>query len=108
MNEEDLQIIMPIITCSGNSISCSMEAMQAAAEKHFEEAEELLQQASDSIKEAHVAHMQLLVREANNNPVGMSLLLVHASDHLTNAEISLNFAQQIIMIHKELKALGEK
>jgi PTS system cellobiose-specific IIA component len=103
MNEDVLKIIMQIIADSGDSISCSMAAMNAAADGEFEEAEMELKNASESIRRAHQVHTDLLVKEANQEGVEFSLLLVHASNHLTNAEVSLNFAEQIIRIYAEVK-----
>ena len=103
MEDAVLQIIMQIIASSGDSISCSMAAMQAANEGDFALAKEELKNADESIKVAHKVHTDLLVKEANNEGVNFSLLLVHASNHLTNAEVSYNFAEQIIKLYEEVK-----
>lgn len=104
MSEELQQIIMMMIADSGDSISCSMAACQAASKGDFEEAEANLKSADEAITRAHRTHTELLIKEANNsNEVTFSLLLVHASNHLTNAEISYNFAEQLIVLYKEVK-----
>ena len=103
MNDDLLSIIMRIIADSGDSISCSMAAMQYASEGNFEMAKEELVNSDNSIKAAHRVHTELLTKEANNEKINFSLLLVHASNHLTNAEVSYNFAEQIIKLYEEVK-----
>ena len=103
MNDEVLSIVMRIIADSGDSISCSMSAMQYASEGDFEQAKQELQNAEKAINVAHKAHTELLFKEANNEVITVTTLLVHASNHLTNAEVSYNFADQIIKLYAEVK-----
>lgn len=103
MNDEVLSIIMRIIADSGDSISCSMSAMQFASEGDFEKAKEELANADKAIMVAHKAHSELLFKEANNEEIKVTTLLVHASNHLTNAEVSYNFAEQIIKLYSEVR-----
>jgi PTS system cellobiose-specific IIA component len=103
MNDDVLQIIMRIIAQSGDSVSYSMSAIQEASEGNFKAADKEMKNSSESIKRAHQLHTDLLVMEANGNGVNFSLLLVHASNHLLNAEISNNFAEQIIKLYSEVK-----
>ena len=103
MNDEVLSIIMRIIAESGDSISCSMSAMQYASEGDFEKANQEMKNSAQPINRAHKAHTELLVKEANNEEMNISMLLIHASNHLTNAEVSYNFAEQIIKLYSEVK-----
>lgn len=103
MNDEVLSIVMRIIADSGDSISCSMSAMQFAGEGDFEQAKEELANADKAIMIAHKAHSELLVMEANGEDIKVTPLFVHASNHLTNAEVSYNFAEQIIKLYQEVR-----
>lgn len=90
-----------IIANSGDSLSCSMEALQAAQAYNIDEAERLLKEADKKLLSAHKAHTELLVAEANGEKVEFSMFLMHSESHLNNAEISKNYASAILQIYKE-------
>lgn len=94
--------IMQIIAFSGDSISFSMEAMDLIACKDYQNAKEKLINAEKSLREAHQIHTDLLVYEANNKEEKIvSCLLIHASTHLSNAELSKELVKRLLKIFEE-------
>ena len=49
---------------------------------------------------AHEAHTKLLFAEANGEKVEINLLLIHASNHMSNAEMLVNVAECFINSYK--------
>ena len=94
------ELIVYIIANAGDSKSCSFEAIDAAKENDFAYADQLLKQAETALEKSHLAHTALLARETKKE-LEVSLLMVHASNHLSIAEISQMFAVEIISLHKE-------
>ena len=94
------EIIMEIIVHSGNARSLSMEAIQSAKAGDFDKSEELLKEANDSFLSSHQVQTGLIQDEINGKPSAMSLLMVHAQDHLMNAQTVRDLAVEIIELYK--------
>lgn len=94
------EIIMGLIANGGNARSLAMKAMYAAKAGNFKEAQELLKASNESILQAHNMQTQLLTKEANGERSEVSLLMVHAQDHLMNAMTVKDLATEIVDIYK--------
>lgn len=98
MNNEN--VIMGIIMHGGNARSYAMQALQEARESNFEAADKLLEEASNELNLAHQIQTNLIQAEVRGEPVEVSLLMVHAQDHLMNAMTVRDLAQEIIGLHQ--------
>ncbi|MGL4522920.1 MAG: PTS lactose/cellobiose transporter subunit IIA [Bacilli bacterium] len=94
------QTIMSLILFSGNARSMAMEAIRLAKGGEFEEAESLLQQASEEIGNAHSAQTSLIQSEARGEKTEISMLLIHAQDHLMTAMTLKDLAIEIVNLYK--------
>lgn len=100
--EKLLETIMGLIMHGGDAKSSSMEAIYAAKEGKFDEAEQKIADADEALGNAHKSQTALLTREASGDSVELSLLLVHGQDHLMNAITFKDLAVEIIDIHRKL------
>lgn len=91
-----------LIMHSGDGRSYAFEAIRAAKEKEFERAEELLKQSSKEFEQAHHVQTELLTMEADGNTKIISLLLIHAQDHLMTGITVKQLAEEIIEIRKDM------
>lgn len=96
-------IIMNLIIHSGEARSFSMEAMKLAKNGQIEAARDLIEKASEELSKAHGSQTQLIQGEAGGNKTEVSLLLVHAQDHLMTSMTLKDLAQEIIDIHEKLQ-----
>lgn len=94
------QTIFQIILHGGNGKSSSMEAIAAAKEGNFVEANKKLKQASEALNEAHHVQTQLIQNEVNGVKCEVSLLMVHAQDHLMNALTVRDLATVIVDLYE--------
>jgi cellobiose PTS system EIIA component len=94
------QTIFQIILHGGNGKSSSMEAIAAAKEGNFVEANKKLKQASEALNEAHHVQTQLIQNEVNGANSEVSLLMVHAQDHLMNALTVRDLATVIVDLYE--------
>ena len=99
-NSREQELAVMIIANAGDSKSTALEAIDYAREGYFEKANELLKQAQEVLQVGHQAHTDLIVLDANER-VDVSMLLVHASNHLSVAEVTVQFAEIIIGILEE-------
>lgn len=100
--EQLLQAVMGLIIHSGNAKSECMEAIQLAKQGQFDEAEKKLEAASQELTEAHHSQTALLSEEAKGEHVQVTLLLIHAQDHLMTSLTFKDLAKEVIEIHKKL------
>lgn len=100
MNNE--QTIMKLIMHGGNARSKCMEALEKAQQGDFIQSKELMQIVNAEINLAHEVQTDLIreeIRGMSKEPI--SLLMVHAQDHLMNAMTVRDLASVIIGILKE-------
>lgn len=99
---EDLElVIVGLITCAGNARSLSIEALRAARQGNFTEADKKIEECDKAMVQAHQIQTNLLQDEAGGKQVKVSLLMVHAQDHLMNAMTVRDLTVEIISILKK-------
>lgn len=96
------EIIMNLIVHSGEVRSYSMEAIQCAKNGNIHKAKELIEIAEKELSKAHNVQTSLIQKEANGEKTEISLLMVHAQDHLMTSMTLKSLAVELIDIHKEL------
>lgn len=94
---------MEIIADAGDGKSQAMEALHAAKKGDFDRAGELLKKAHASIVKAHKNHSGLLFHDADKNDVQVTMLMVHAADHLSGADIIESMAVEMVQLYKEVR-----
>ncbi|MGM0523129.1 MAG: PTS lactose/cellobiose transporter subunit IIA [Bacillota bacterium] len=100
-NEKIMAVIMGIITHSGDAKSHAMEVIKAAREGEFEKADDSIKQAERAFVEAHHSQTALLTKEAQGQETEVSLLMVHAQDHLMTSMTFTDLAKEIIFLHQK-------
>lgn len=101
-NKNKYDISFQIISYAGNSRGLSNEAIEAAKEGRFEDAENKIKESHENFIHAHQYLMDMMVQDAReevkSEPV--DLLMVHAQDHLTMATLALDNAKEWLDIYK--------
>lgn len=97
-----MQTIMGLILHSGNTKSECMEAIQLAKKGDIKAAREKIDLANQSLVEAHRSQTELLTHEARGEKVEVSLMLIHAQDHLMNSITFRDMAKEIIELYERL------
>ena len=92
-------IIMELIVNSGNARSRAMEAIGAAKNGNLDTAKEKIKEAEEDLGKAHNVQTNLIQNEANGNKAEVSLLLVHAQDHLMNAMTIKDMAKEFVNMY---------
>ena len=93
-------IIFNIIACSGTAKSMCFEALQLAKAGNFQEADDLIVDANKELSKTHGMQTSLIQGEAAGEKTEVSLLLVHAQDHLMNAMLAKELICELIEMHK--------
>ena len=101
--EEINNIACQIIAYAGDAKSYCMEAIDNAADGDFEEAKSNLTEGNSAIQKAHEIHTGLLVQEAREpGCITATMMLIHASNHLSSAEQSSDFAEKLINVYQNM------
>lgn len=105
---DDMEIAMSLIAEAGDSRSYCMEAIGYAKEGRFDEAREALDHAGEGMVAAHETQTELIREEMSGNGKPVSLLMVHAQDHLNLALIMRDLAEEFILVHQRLQEMEGK
>lgn len=90
------QMAFMMILHSGNARSTIQEAIQTYKNGSYEAFEAQLATAREQLKEAHQTHFGQIQKEANGEKTDMSLLLLHAEDHLMSTQTMLDLTASLI------------
>ncbi|MCI1477056.1 MAG: PTS lactose/cellobiose transporter subunit IIA [Clostridium beijerinckii] len=103
---EELELaIMNIIINAGDCKNHAYMALNNVNEGNYEEAEKEMQLANDALAKAHEGQTMFLHKEANGEKVDISVLFVHAQDHLMTAITEKNLIEQIMELRRIINTL---
>ena len=105
---EKLEVAMGLIAGAGDSRSYCMEAIDSARDGDFDEARELLGKAVNAMVETHEIQTDLIREEMEGRSEAVSLLMVHAQDHLNLALIMRDVAEEFITLYERISRLEVK
>lgn len=105
---DETQECMEMIANAGEAKTMALKALSLAGRKEFEEAEKILQGAEEFLNKAHAAHTKLLFYEAQNQDLKVTLLMMHAGDHLNSADTIKVLVEELIRVYAQNKEKGEE
>jgi PTS system cellobiose-specific IIA component len=105
MSESSSNEAMEIIAGAGDSTSYSAEAIEHAREGRINEAREALKNAASAMVDSHRIQTQVIRNEMEGKGEGISVLMVHAQDHMCTASIMRDFAEELINVYEKINRL---
>lgn len=100
MNYEE--IVLQIIVSGGSARSFAMEAIINAKSGKINDARESISKAEKELMNAHQIQTKLIQDEAAGNKTEISLLMVHAQDHLMNAITVKDMAKEFVDLYEKI------
>jgi PTS system cellobiose-specific IIA component len=82
-----------------------MEAIMLAKEGKFKEAKECLEKAKEAMVDTHDVQTKLITGEMTGERSEITLLMVHAQDHLTSAMLMRDMASEFIDLYEKLQLM---
>ena len=92
--------VMEIIVNAGQSRSLCFEALHAARTGNIDEARLLLNEADGYARRAHQMQTQLIGQDAGEARQPMTLIMVHAQDHLMTSILCRELATELVEIYR--------
>ena len=94
---------MQIILHAGDARAKCLMSLQKINEGSFSEAQELLNEANTEINQAHKVQTEMIQEEAKGNKKEVSLLMVHAQDHLMTSMLARELVAELIELHEKVQ-----
>ena len=108
MNEKIFELSFEIIGYAGNAKGMTFEAISLAKDGNIENARQLLNESKEELNKAHRCQTELIQQEACGNKTDISVVLIHAQDHLMNTMNYQMLADERINIYEKIKNLENK
>ncbi|KAK9670948.1 PTS system, Lactose/Cellobiose specific IIA subunit [Popillia japonica] len=102
MDEGIANIAIELIVEAGDARSCAMEAIRFAKGGKFVEAREALANANSALANSHQVQTDLIQRTARGEEIEVSLIMVHAQDHLMSGILAKDLAKEIVELHEKI------
>jgi len=102
------ETIMTLVVKSGQARSAAYEALGEAKQGRFEEAERKMKESAQWVMEAHEIQTELLTMEARGELTQLSLIGVHAQDHLMDCMLARELIAEMIELYKALSKKADK
>lgn len=101
--EELEEVVMGLIINSGQARSLAYAALKQAKQGDFAAAKAMMDQSRMALK-AHLVQTKLIEGDAGEGKMKVSLVLVHAQDHLMTSMLARELITELIELHEKLKA----
>lgn len=97
--------VMGIIINSGQARSLCYEALRCAKQGHFEQANALIKESNEYASKAHAVQTQLIEADEGEGKTKMTLIMVHAQDHLMTSMLAKELVNELIDVHKRVSLI---
>ncbi|MEG0099227.1 MAG: PTS N,N'-diacetylchitobiose transporter subunit IIA [Citrobacter sp.] len=101
--EELEEVVMGLIINSGQARSLAYGALKLAKQGDFEAAKAMMEQSRVALNEAHLVQTKLIEGDQGEGKMKVSLVLVHAQDHLMTSMLARELVTELIELHEKLK-----
>lgn len=98
------EVIFQLILHGGNARSLAMEAITLAKNKDMPGAQNALIRAGEELTRAHHIQTVLIQKEVSGEKMELSMLLIHAQDHLMNAITIKDLASEFVELYSQIHA----
>jgi len=92
--------VMELLVQAGCARSSLLSALQQARQGNISQAETLMLEAGSFIRLAHKVQTELIGLDEGSGKIPVSLILVHAQDHLMNAMLIQELATDMIELYR--------
>lgn len=101
--EELEEVVMGLIINSGQARSLAYGALKWPSKAISESAKAMMDQSRLALNEAHLVQTKLIEGDQGEGKMKVSLVLVHAQDHLMTSMLARELVTELIELHEKLK-----
>ncbi len=103
MNEQIFEISFNIIGHAGEAKGIAFEALAEAKAGNIEKSREMLKESKEVMTKAHRFQTELIQKEASGETNEVSVILIHAQDHLMNTMTYQQLVEEFIDLYEKLE-----
>ncbi|PHM50651.1 PTS lactose/cellobiose transporter subunit IIA [Xenorhabdus miraniensis] len=96
------QQIIELLVHAGSARSSALMALQQAKEGNFQQAGVLMEESRQETRAAHIIQTKLIGLDEGCGKLPINLITVHAQDHLMNAMVIQDLADNMIDLYQRL------
>jgi len=96
------EVVMGLIINSGQARSLAYAALKQAKAGDFAAAQETMAQSRTALNDAHRVQTQLIESDQGEGRMKVSLVLVHAQDHLMTSMLARELIAELIELHEKV------
>ncbi len=101
MKKEEVAMIgFEIVAYAGDARSKLINALKEAEQGNYDEADKLIESATELITQAHKSQTDMLQAEARGEDVELGFIMVHGQDHLMTTMLLRDVIQNFITLYK--------
>lgn len=108
MNEQSMLNAFSIISDAGDASSKFLSALKESEKYNFDESTEFIKKGNEALVNAHQKQTTLLQEETRGVSTEITLLMVHAQDHLMNAMLLKDVVESFEKVNKKLSELEKR
>ena len=98
--EELEEVVMGLIINSGQARSLAYAALKQAKQGDFAAAKTMMDQSRTALNEAHLVQTKLIEGDQGEGKMKVSLVLVHAQDHLMTSMLARELVTELIDLYR--------
>lgn len=91
-----------LILHSGNARCNAKDALSLIKARQWSEGKIKFKEAKEELRIAQIEHAQLLRKFANKEEVNIDLLLMHAEDHISASQVSVEMIEEMIQLYERI------
>ncbi|MFD1064960.1 PTS lactose/cellobiose transporter subunit IIA [Oceanobacillus locisalsi] len=95
----DVEMFMPLITEASQAKTLAYQALGQAKEKDIQGYEKGISDAKKHLIAAHKKQTELLQLNRREQQIDINVYIIHAMDHVTNAQMICDMAQELAELH---------
>ena len=103
MSEQIFEISFNIIGHAGEAKGIAFESLAEAKAGNIEKAREMLKESKEVMTKAHRFQTELIQKEASGETNEVSVILIHAQDHLMNTMTYQQLVEEFIDLYEKLE-----
>lgn len=98
----DIHVFMPLITEAAQAKQAAHEALAFAKKHERESYEKKMEQAKQHLLAAHRKQTDLLTKNARESQTPITIYLIHAMDHVTNAGMMCELTEELAELNLKI------
>jgi len=97
------EVVMGLIINAGQARSFAYGALKQAKQGNFAESNNMMEKSRMALSAAHRVQTQLIERDEGEGKIKVSLVMVHAQDHLMNAMLLRELISELIELYEKIQ-----